>query len=148
MRTLLTLLAAAAFVAAPYALAQNVDLLGAGATFPAPLVTAMADEYRDVTGGRVTVNYQSIGSGGGIRQFLEQTVMFGMTESYLRRRAARAGPGAERRRGLQPADHPRRRRPVVQPAGRRQGPRVRRRHARRDLPRQHHHAGTTRRSRC
>jgi phosphate transport system substrate-binding protein len=43
----------------------------------------MADEYRDLTGGRVTVNYQSIGSGGGIRQFTEQTVMFGMTEAFL-----------------------------------------------------------------
>ena len=65
------------------AFSQNVDLLGAGATFPAPLVTTMADEYRDATGGRVTVNYQSIGSGGGIRQFLEQTVMFGMSERFL-----------------------------------------------------------------
>jgi phosphate transport system substrate-binding protein len=43
----------------------------------------MADEYRDLTGGRVTVNYQSIGSGGGIRQFTEQTVMFGMSEAFL-----------------------------------------------------------------
>lgn len=65
------------------ALAQRVDLLGAGATFPAPLVTAMADQYRTETGGRITVNYQSIGSGGGIRQFREQTVMFGMTEAFL-----------------------------------------------------------------
>lgn len=62
---------------------QRVDLLGAGATFPAPLITAMADAYRTETGGRVTVNYQSIGSGGGIRQFIEQTVMFGMTEAFL-----------------------------------------------------------------
>ena len=63
--------------------AARVDLLGAGATFPAPLVTAMADEYRRETRNRVTVNYQSIGSGGGIRQFIEQTVMFGMTEAFL-----------------------------------------------------------------
>jgi len=62
---------------------KSVDILGAGATFPAPLITAMADEYRDATKGRVTVNYQSIGSGGGIRQFVEQTVMFGMTEAFL-----------------------------------------------------------------
>ncbi len=65
------------------ALAQRVDLLGAGASFPAPLVTAMADQYRTETGGRITINYQSIGSGGGIRQFREQTVMFGMTEAFL-----------------------------------------------------------------
>lgn len=62
---------------------RRVELLGAGASFPAPLVTAMADEYRDVTNGRVTINYQSIGSGGGIRQFGEQTIMFGMTEAFL-----------------------------------------------------------------
>ena len=43
----------------------------------------MADEYRDITGNRVTINYQSIGSGGGIRQFGEQTIMFGMTEAFL-----------------------------------------------------------------
>ncbi|MFO8030667.1 MAG: phosphate ABC transporter substrate-binding protein PstS [Cyclonatronaceae bacterium] len=62
---------------------EQVDILGAGATFPAPLITAMADEYRDLTRNRVTVNYQSIGSGGGIRQFIEQTVMFGMSEAFL-----------------------------------------------------------------
>lgn len=62
---------------------ERVSILGAGATFPAPLVTAMADEYRDMTNRRVTVNYQSIGSGGGIRQFMEQTVMFGMSEAFL-----------------------------------------------------------------
>jgi phosphate transport system substrate-binding protein len=65
------------------ALAQKTDIIGAGATFPAPLITAMADQYRTETQGRVTVNYQSIGSGGGIRQFVEQTVMFGMTEAFL-----------------------------------------------------------------
>lgn len=62
---------------------QRIDLLGAGASFPAPLVTAMADEYRDITKNKITVNYQSIGSGGGIRQFIEQTIMFGMTEAFL-----------------------------------------------------------------
>ncbi len=63
--------------------ADRINILGAGATFPAPLITAMADEYRDLTNRRVTVNYQSIGSGGGIRQFLEETVMFGMSEAFL-----------------------------------------------------------------
>ncbi len=62
---------------------ERIDLLGAGASFPAPLVTAMADEYRQVTNNRVTINYQSIGSGGGIRQFSEQTIMFGMSEAFL-----------------------------------------------------------------
>lgn len=62
---------------------ERTNILGAGATFPAPLITAMADEYRDLTDRRVTVNYQSIGSGGGVRQFMEQTVMFGMSEAFL-----------------------------------------------------------------
>ncbi|HAQ60571.1 TPA: phosphate ABC transporter substrate-binding protein PstS [Candidatus Delongbacteria bacterium] len=64
--------------------AEKIEIIGAGASFPAPLVTAMADQYRNLTNGRVTVNYQSIGSGGGIRQFGEQTIMFGMTEAYLK----------------------------------------------------------------
>ena len=62
---------------------ERVELLGAGASFPAPLITAMADTYRTETDNRVTINYQSIGSGGGIRQFVEQTIMFGMTEAFL-----------------------------------------------------------------
>ena len=62
---------------------ERMGILGAGATFPAPLITAMADDYRDLTNRRVTVNYQSIGSGGGVRQFIEQTVMFGMSEAFL-----------------------------------------------------------------
>ena len=78
----LVITGAAMFLAAP-GLKARVTLQGAGASFPAPLVTAMADEYRQETGGRVTVNYQSIGSGGGIRQFGEQTIMFGMTEAFL-----------------------------------------------------------------
>lgn len=61
----------------------KVELLGAGASFPAPLITAWADDYRDLTKGRVTVNYQSIGSGGGVRQFMEQTIMFGASEAAL-----------------------------------------------------------------
>lgn len=76
-------LALSPLLGAGEASAQRVDLLGAGASFPAPLLTAMADVYRTETGGRVTINYQSIGSGGGIRQFREQTVMFGMTEAFL-----------------------------------------------------------------
>lgn len=63
--------------------AERVELLGAGASFPAPLITAWADEYRDVTNGRVTINYQSIGSGGGVRQFMERTIMFGASEAHL-----------------------------------------------------------------
>jgi phosphate transport system substrate-binding protein len=61
----------------------RVELTGAGASFVAPLMTAWADEYRDLTNGAVTVNYQSIGSGGGVRQFMEQTIMYGASEAFL-----------------------------------------------------------------
>lgn len=65
-------------------LAQGtITLVGAGATFPYPLMAKYADEYTRLTGGKVRINYQSIGSGGGIRQFLEQTVHFGASDAPL-----------------------------------------------------------------
>jgi len=63
------------------ALAQGVALTGAGATFPYPLYAKYFDVYSQETG--VRVNYQSIGSGGGIRQLLEQTVQFGASDAPL-----------------------------------------------------------------
>jgi phosphate transport system substrate-binding protein len=59
--------------------ADSADLLGAGATFITPV---MLEWIRDNEPG-IAVNYQSIGSGGGIAQFLEETVDFGSTERYL-----------------------------------------------------------------
>ncbi len=56
----------------------NVDLLGAGATFPYPLYARWFNQYAEETG--VRVNYQSIGSGGGIRQLIAGTVDFGATD--------------------------------------------------------------------
>src|SRR5690625_3391483 len=60
----------AALAALPLASAQ--DLTGAGASFPFPLYSTMFDAYNQETG--IQVNYQSIGSGGGQRQLLEQTI--------------------------------------------------------------------------
>ncbi len=60
---------------------KNVELLGAGATFPMPLYQKMFEEFYKLTG--VKVNYQGIGSGGGIKQLLQQTVDFGATDAYL-----------------------------------------------------------------
>ena len=59
--------------------ADRADLLGAGATFITPV---MLEWIRDNEPG-ISVNYQSIGSGGGIAQFLEESVDFGSTERYL-----------------------------------------------------------------
>jgi phosphate transport system substrate-binding protein len=58
-----------------------VDLTGAGATFPYPLYYKWFSVYAAKTG--VRINYQSIGSGGGIRQFSEQTVDFGATDAPM-----------------------------------------------------------------
>jgi phosphate transport system substrate-binding protein len=56
-------------------------LTGAGATFPNPIYTKWFDAYDKKTG--VQINYQSIGSGGGIRQFTEGTVDFGATDGPM-----------------------------------------------------------------
>jgi phosphate transport system substrate-binding protein len=58
-----------------------VRLNGAGATFPYPVYSAWAFEYNKATG--VQLNYQSIGSGGGIRQITERTVDFGASDAPL-----------------------------------------------------------------
>jgi phosphate transport system substrate-binding protein len=60
---------------------QSVDLTGAGATFPYPLYSKWFSEYAKLTG--VRINYQSIGSGGGIRQLSEETVDFGASDSPM-----------------------------------------------------------------
>src|SRR5438552_3164275 len=59
----------------------SVDLTGAGATFPYPIYSKWFADYARQTG--VRINYQSIGSGGGIRQLSEQTVDFGASDSPM-----------------------------------------------------------------
>ena len=63
------------------AVPSGVALTGAGATFPNPIYTKWFDAYARQTG--VRINYQSIGSGGGIRQFTEGTVDFGATDGPM-----------------------------------------------------------------
>jgi phosphate transport system substrate-binding protein len=60
--------------------AQNIS--GAGATFPYPVYARWALAYQQETG--ISINYQAIGSGGGIRQIKERTVTFGATDSPLK----------------------------------------------------------------
>jgi phosphate transport system substrate-binding protein len=60
------------------------SLDGAGATFPNPVFQDWAFEYTGSVQPGVSINYQSIGSGGGIEQFLLQNVDFGSSERYLR----------------------------------------------------------------
>ena len=60
---------------------SGVTLTGAGATFPNPIYTKWFDAYYKQTG--IRINYQSIGSGGGIRQFTEGTVDFGASDAPM-----------------------------------------------------------------
>ncbi len=61
--------------------ASAQDVTGAGASFPAPIYSKWASDYNKVTG--VKVNYQSIGSGGGIKQIDSKTVDFGASDMPL-----------------------------------------------------------------
>jgi phosphate transport system permease protein/phosphate transport system substrate-binding protein len=60
----------------------QVTLNGAGATFPFPLIDTWRVEYKNVKP-NVNINYQSIGSGGGVKQFIEKTVDFGASDAPL-----------------------------------------------------------------
>src|SRR6202048_2760040 len=77
-RMLLALAGVVAFAGA----AQAVDISGAGATFPYPIYSKWADAYRQKTG--IGLNYQSIGSGGGIKQIKAKTVTFGASDMPLK----------------------------------------------------------------
>ena len=70
-------LAGAAFTTAAWA----QDVTGAGATFPAPLYAKWADAYHKATGAKI--NYQSVGSGAGLRQIRGKTVDFGASDMPL-----------------------------------------------------------------
>jgi phosphate transport system substrate-binding protein len=60
----------------------SANLTGAGATFPFPLYTKWTSEFTKGKGD-LKINYQSIGSGGGIRQITERTVDFGASDAPM-----------------------------------------------------------------
>ena len=62
--------------------AQAIDITGAGATFPYPIYAKWAEAYKEQSG--VGLNYQSIGSGGGIKQIENKTVDFGASDMPLK----------------------------------------------------------------
>ncbi|MEO8079259.1 MAG: phosphate ABC transporter substrate-binding protein PstS [Caldimonas sp.] len=74
------ILPAALAVASPAVLAQ--DVTGAGASFPAPVYAKWADAYNKATG--VRINYQSVGSGAGIKQIKAKTADFGASDAPLK----------------------------------------------------------------
>ena len=61
--------------------ALGADISGAGATFPYPIYAKWADSYKKETG--VGLNYQSIGSGGGIAQIKAKTVTFEIGRAHV-----------------------------------------------------------------
>jgi phosphate transport system substrate-binding protein len=85
MRNAITGLGRAAMAAAAIAIgaagARAADISGAGATFPYPIYAKWADAYKKETG--LGLNYQSIGSGGGIKQIKAKTVTFGASDAPL-----------------------------------------------------------------
>ncbi|MBI3491443.1 MAG: phosphate ABC transporter substrate-binding protein PstS [Acidobacteria bacterium] len=95
MKSRRTLLAAAvsvfALAAGPVA-QQTVQINGAGATFPYPIYSKWFAEYNKLHP-NVQINYQSIGSGGGIRQLMNQTVFFGASDGPMTNEQLQAAPG-------------------------------------------------------
>jgi phosphate transport system substrate-binding protein len=83
------LIGAAISVAVASAPAVAADISGAGATFPYPIYAKWADTYKKDTGNGL--NYQSIGSGGGIKQITARTVTFGASDKPLTEKERAAG---------------------------------------------------------
>ncbi len=76
---LFALIAASGLASASFG--QQQEIMGAGASFPFPLYSKMFDVYSREYG--VKVNYQAIGSGGGIRQLINRTVDFGASDVVM-----------------------------------------------------------------
>ena len=95
MRTWIRFVVVAAAVVAAGAtlVAQTIQINGAGATFPYPIYSKWFSEYNKLHP-TVEINYQSIGSGGGIRQITNQTVSFGASDGPMTPEQMDAAPGA------------------------------------------------------
>jgi phosphate transport system substrate-binding protein len=90
MKQLLTATAVLGAFASLAVAATQID--GAGATFPYPIYSKWFDEYHKLHSD-ISINYQSIGSGGGIRQLTAQTVFFGATDGPMTPDQLNAAPG-------------------------------------------------------
>ena len=78
--------------AAPGSSTDAIEINGAGATFPYPIYSKWFSEYNKLHH-NIRINYQSIGSGGGIRQLMNQTVFFGATDGPMTDEQLKAAPG-------------------------------------------------------
>ena len=97
MKTCVFILAAIALAGCqpaegPKSSSNQIQIIGAGATFPYPIYSKWFDEYQKVHP-NVKINYQSIGSGGGIKQLTAQTVFFGASDSPMTDEQLKAAPG-------------------------------------------------------
>src|SRR6266581_1064461 len=72
--------------------AQKIQIQGAGATFPNPIYQKWISEYNKLHP-NVEINYQSLGSGAGIRQLTNQTVFFGASDGPMTNDQLQAAPG-------------------------------------------------------
>src|SRR2546427_6817498 len=89
---LVMILVAVAAALGPAVWAQPVQIDGAGATFPYPIYSKWFSEYNRIHPD-VRINYQSIGSGGGIRQLTNRTVFFGASDGPMTDEQLKAAPG-------------------------------------------------------
>lgn len=81
MRTTVATVVAATLSMSAFSAFAAASLTGAGATFPAPVYAKWADTYQKETGNKV--NYQGIGSSGGVKQIIANTVDFGASDAPL-----------------------------------------------------------------
>jgi phosphate transport system substrate-binding protein len=77
---------------APAPTGQRLEITGAGATFPNPIYSKWFSEYNKLHP-EIEINYQSIGSGGGIRQVIAETVFFGATDGPMTDEQLKMAPG-------------------------------------------------------
>jgi phosphate transport system substrate-binding protein len=92
MKALKFIVAAALGTVAALVQGQTVQINGAGATFPYPIYSKWFSEYNKVHPD-IAINYQSIGSGGGIRQLSNETVFFGATDGPMTDEQIKGAPG-------------------------------------------------------
>src|SRR5438552_144461 len=92
MKKALTTVAVTVAVAWASVAAQKIQITGAGATFPFPIYSKWFSEYNKLHP-EVEINYQSVGSGAGIRQVTNQTVFFGATDGPMTNEQQQAAPG-------------------------------------------------------
>jgi phosphate transport system substrate-binding protein len=92
MKKALTAIATVTICAGVPLLAQNLQINGAGATFPYPIYSKWFSEYNKLHP-NLEINYQSIGSGGGIQQVTKETVFFGATDGPMNDEQLKLAPG-------------------------------------------------------